>query len=97
MKHHYPNCDLGDRCNCQEIDDIEQELEHNMNEEQIKSLIASIYKFTKEELERSEAKLAETPVDSAEWQLENYMTGYHKGRFRMIEHIQKSIWPTKWI
>jgi hypothetical protein len=28
--------------------------------------------------------------------LENYMTGYHKGRFRMIEHIQKSIWPTKW-
>jgi len=62
-----------------------------MNEEQIKSLIASIYTFTKEEFERSEAKLAETPVDSAEWQLENYMTGYHKGRFRMIEHIQKSI------
>ena len=91
MKHHYPNCDLGDRCNCQEIDDIEQELEHNMNEEQIKSLIASIYNFTKEEFKRSEAKLAETPVDSAEWQLENYMTGYHKGRFRMIEHIQKSI------
>jgi hypothetical protein len=24
------------------------------------------------------------------------MTGYHKGRFRMIENIQKSIWPTKW-
>ena len=51
-----------------------------MNEEQIKSLIASIYNFTKEELERSEAKLAETPVDSAEWPLENYMTGYQIGR-----------------
>lgn len=91
MKHHYPNCDLGDKCNCQEIDDMEQEPKDNMNEEQIKSLIASIYNFTKGEFERSEAKLAETPVDSAEWQLENYMTGYHKGRFRMIEHIQKSI------
>ena len=62
-----------------------------MNEQQIKNLIGSIYSFTKEEFERSEAKLAETPVDHADWQLENYMTGYHKGRFRMIEHIQKSI------
>ena len=31
MKHHYPNCDLGDRCNCQEIDDIEQEQITTMN------------------------------------------------------------------
>jgi hypothetical protein len=37
MKHHYPNCDLGDRCNCQEIDekidDLEEDSQHQLRRE----------------------------------------------------------------
>jgi len=62
-----------------------------MNETQIKQAITETYEFCKAEYEESETKLAATPMDHENWQLENYMTGYHKGRFRMIEHLKSAI------
>jgi len=62
-----------------------------MNEIEIRNLIAVMHDFVKKEYEDQEAKLASTPVDHEDWQIENYMTGYKKGRYRLIEHLRSAI------
>ena len=91
MKHHYPNCDLGDRCNCQEIDDIEQELEHNMNEEQIKNLIESTYDYCKAELEKQNEIMETVTFEHDDFRVQTHMLGYHKGRLALLENLKIAI------
>ena len=62
-----------------------------MNEEQIRALIEDIYTHCKNDYEQADAKLAETPFDHPDRQLEYYMRGYAKGRLSVIEHIKNLV------
>ena len=62
-----------------------------MNEIEIKNFIAIMHDFIKKEYEDQAAKLAATPIDHQDWQIENYMTGYQKGRYRLIDHLRSLI------
>jgi len=62
-----------------------------MNETEIKNFIAIMHELVKKEYEDQAAKLAATPMDHQDWNIENYMMGYQKGRYRLIEHLKSAI------
>ena len=62
-----------------------------MNEIEIRSLLSTTYDFCKKEYEEQQAKLDVLGFNHLDYPIENYMTGYTKGQFKMIEHLRKSI------
>ena len=62
-----------------------------MNETEIKNLIATTHDYCKKEYQEQQQKLDALGYDHLDYPIENYMTGYLKGQFKMIEQLRKSL------
>jgi hypothetical protein len=62
-----------------------------MNEEQIRQLINLTCEFCKTEHQDALELIEMMEYSHPDWNVSNYMEGYHKGRLRMIEHLRNAI------